>query len=117
MKVRQKWDLSMLNNKIREDFFLLKFQKFWKSAHHTSNKILPTNNILNLNILMQRRYLYTFSVKTVIKVNITLLRSVLLYCVEFSMLYVEQYFATRMMCRFTELLKFQQEKVFTNLIV
>ena len=40
MEARQKWDLSMLNNKIREDFFLLKFQKFWKSAHHTNSKIL-----------------------------------------------------------------------------
>ena len=40
MKARQKWDLSMLNKRIREDFFPLKFRKFSKSAHHTNSKIL-----------------------------------------------------------------------------
>ena len=30
MKVRQKWDFPILNNRIREDFFLLKFQRFFE---------------------------------------------------------------------------------------
>ena len=55
---------------------------------------------------MQRMYLYGFSVKTVIKMSITPLHSVLVYYVEFGMLYGEQYFAIHMMCRFPELLKF-----------
>ena len=106
MKARQKRDLSMLNNRIRGDFFLLKYQKFWKSAHHTNRKILFYEVYTELNILMQRRYLYGFSVKTIIKVNITPLHSVLLYCVMFGMLYVAQYFSICMMRRFSELLKF-----------
>ena len=66
---------------------------------------------------MQRKYLYGFSVKTVIKMNINLLHSVLLYYVAFGIFYVKQYFAIHMMWRFPEILRCQQKQVFTNPIV
>ena len=78
MKARQKWGLPVLNNRIRRDLFLLIFQKFWKFVHHINCKILFHEKHTKLNKFKQRRYLCGFSVKTVIKVDITLLHSVIL---------------------------------------